>query len=246
MTTEIKSPLTKWGKEIRDFCEQHPQVTFNAPAQDQKEFRESLAGMAITENRIGLQSMLFTNKLMQSFFQSVEVDDMIMMFVGAGEGVYLTIIAKLEEFYRADDIPVNGRVDFHQTKTFKKEYGRHQNLWLGPIVAATCVKHLSQEMCIPDPKGEIFKQKAIKYGMKPHEYHQMHPRLKLLDTGERVLEVSNGVIYESPIYRTIEVSGGSVLIGECRVQSGTRLTSCALNHIGAVKPNASIDMIPRM
>jgi len=246
MTTEIKSPLTKWGKEIRDFCDQHPQVTFNAPAQDQEEFRKSLAGMEITEHRIGLQSVFYTNKLMKNFFQQIEEGDPVMIFVGAGDGVYLTIIAKLEKFYLSDDIPVNGRVDFHQTKTFKKEYGRHQNLWFGPIVAATCVKHLSREMCIVDPQGDIFKQKAIEYGMKPHDYHQLHPKLKLLDTGERVCEVSNEVIYNSPIYRVLDVSGGSALLGEYRIQPDSRLTSCALNHINKINPNTVMDFVPRM
>lgn len=246
MMNEIKSRLTEWGKELRNFCEQHPQVTFNAPAEDQEEFRESLDGFELTEQRIGMQSIFFTNKPMMGFFQQLEAGDMIMMFVGAGKDVFLTVLAMLEDLYRTEDIPVNPRIDFHHTKTFKREFGRYQSLWLNSVVAATCVKNLSRQMCIVDSKGEIFKEKAVRHGISPNDYHQMYPKLKLLDTGERVCEVSNGVIYESPIFRVLEVSGSSLMVGERRIQPDTRLTSCSLNHIGLVKPEASIKIIPRM
>jgi hypothetical protein len=152
----------------------------------------------------------------------------------------------MEEFYKTDDIPVNARIDIRRTKTFKQVLGKYENIWLGSVVAATCVKNLNQQMCIPDDRGEVFREKALKHGVSPWDYHRLYPKLKLLDTGERVCELANGMIYEGPIFRVIEVSGQEYKIGNYSVAPGTRLTACALNHINSTNANISIEFIPRM
>jgi hypothetical protein len=244
--TEIESPLTPWGKELKEFCQQNPQVAFNLPPQDQPEFVESLQGMEITEHRIGLNGMFFQNKPMLEFFQQLEAGDMMMMLVAAGKGEFLTIVARLEEFYKTDDIPVNARIDIRRTKTFKRVLGEYENIWLGGVVAATCVKNLMHEMCIRDDCGEIFREKALKHAVSPQDYHQLYPKLKMLDTGERVCELADGLIYEGPIFRVIEVSGQEYRAGDYKIVPGTRLTACTLNHINRANKNVNIEFIPRM
>ena len=204
--------LAPFGQKIYDFCQEFPAVVFNAPADYQKEFQAQHAELIADVKydhcdylrRSG--QFFYENKPVNDFLKKIE-QGTFLLFLTMGEESCVTVVARVEDLYRSNDIPITYRIDFHKTKGFKKHVGG-VHVWSAHIMAVAAVDGLQKEMAVLDPSGEIFFAKARKHAVTVEEYYQRNIRVEVIATDCCFKSSGGQGLVDNQIFRVIKVFGG--------------------------------------
>lgn len=168
LAREIYQPvvLNVLGQTIQRFCLENPCVAFNSPPDFQEEFVRYIESLEDMDVRFKYRNRIFyENRPLVNYLKKIRPDEMLLAFIPDKKIGGLTLLAKIENILKADEIPPNWRLDFHPTKNFRRYFGEG-NLWTSCIAAITRVVSLKKEMCWPDPKARIFMAKAARHGVE--------------------------------------------------------------------------------
>ena len=226
--------LTSEGERIKQFCDKHPAVVFNAPPDHQQEFinwisrRKKIPGEELPKESLALHAVFYQDKPVKKFLEKVQPGDMLLVLIPDGES-WVTLLVRAQELYQDGDFPSNWRVDFHHTKTCQRTLGKHYALWSGHIAAIAAIRTLKREMCWKDPDMKIFMQKAARYAVDPEELHRLQLKIEVVNVHSPVVEVDHGLLVQNDIFMIKKMSVGALETGGgMMVEAGSRLTSKAL------------------
>lgn len=156
--------LNPLGQTIRRFCLENPYVAFNAPPDFQMEFSRAIGKLKEPTARLKyLHRGFYENRPLIEYLKNISPGDMCLAFIPDKKVGGLTVLLKVKDIWKPNDVYPNWKIVIGQTRNFTRYFG-DGGLWTSCIAAITRVVSLKREMCWRDPEFRVFMEKAVKYG----------------------------------------------------------------------------------